>query len=174
MATKIQPPESRFWPKVKKSEGCWEWQACLSTSGYGYFFFRGRNCVAHRCIWEMRNGPIPAGLQICHACDNRKCVRPDHLWLGTQQDNITDMFNKGRENRPPENRARGLRNGHTTKPECTPRGEKHGRAKLTLRTLDEIFRRYKIGDSAAKLGEEFGVTRSTIFRALRGETWKQP
>lgn len=87
--------EARFWSKVSKSEGCWEWTAAL-RSGYGVFYADGRLHRAHRVSWEIANGPIAEGLLVCHRCDNRRCVRPDHLFLGTSTDNNRDMTEKGR------------------------------------------------------------------------------
>jgi hypothetical protein len=91
----------RFWAKVRKSDGCWEWQASL-VDGYGRFYrFGSIKAKAHRVSYEMENGPIPNGLLVCHHCDNRKCVRPDHLFLGTNLDNMRDARAKGRFAPPP-------------------------------------------------------------------------
>lgn len=91
--------ESRFWSKVRKGEGCWEWTGyCFHGLGYGMIRRPGDNgrLLTHRVSWEMAYGAIPAGLLVCHRCDNRKCVRPDHLFLGTHKDNTRDMVSKGR------------------------------------------------------------------------------
>ena len=108
----------RFWSKVRKTEGCWEWAAGRITdprgkSGYGNFYIGAKDgkkieAVAHRVAWELTNGAIPEGLKVLHECDNPGCVRPDHLFLGTQKDNIADMISKGR-------RAdfSGIRNGRS-------------------------------------------------------------
>ena len=88
----------RFWAKVDKSEGCWEWTASLfSATGYGQFALTSTKPeTAHRMAWVLTNGDITDGLFVLHKCDNRKCCNPDHLFLGTHQDNITDMCQKGR------------------------------------------------------------------------------
>lgn len=93
--------EDRFWSKVDRSnedpEACWEWQASFSSSGYGRFWngVKG-DTLPHRISWVMANGPISPSIYVCHRCDNKKCVRPSHLFLGTQRDNMLDMVAKGR------------------------------------------------------------------------------
>lgn len=89
--------EERFWTKVKKTDGCWEWQRCLIGSmGYGSFWDGERKWVAHRYSYTLHNGPIPEGMCVCHTCDNPKCVNPAHLWIGTKADNNRDKIQKGR------------------------------------------------------------------------------
>ena len=88
-------PAVRFWRRVVKSEGCWEWAGPCNEGGYGRVTWNHRR-VAHRISWEMAYGPIPEGLFVLHHCDNRRCVRPEHLFLGTANDNIQDMNAKGR------------------------------------------------------------------------------
>jgi hypothetical protein len=83
---------ARFWPKVRKDRGCWVWTGATTTTGYG----RLSGQPAHRLSWEIHHGPIPAGLFVCHRCDNPGCVRPDHLFLGTHEANMADMVAKGR------------------------------------------------------------------------------
>lgn len=88
----------RFLNKIKISNnGCWEWDAAISTMGYGCIVDNsGTTKAAHRISYELYIGEIPKGFFICHKCDSRKCVNPLHLFLGTQQDNVDDMMNKGR------------------------------------------------------------------------------
>jgi hypothetical protein len=100
------PLETRFWAKVVKSDGCWLWTGCRSVKagtgqlGYGQIRVGGmqslRATTAHRVSWMLAHGPVPEGCDICHRCDNPACVRPDHLFLGSRQDNVKDMHGKKR------------------------------------------------------------------------------
>jgi len=83
--------EDRFWPKVNKTAGCWEWTSTLSPTGYGSFHLAKSNRPAHRVSWEMANGPIPDGINMDHICHNRKCVNPGHLRFATQKQNSENL-----------------------------------------------------------------------------------
>ncbi len=90
--------EERFWVKVTRTTGCWEWQGTIGSKGYGFFKLNRKNQYAHRISYELAYGPIPKGKLVCHRCDNPRCVKPKHLFLGTHKDNLQDMVNKGRSN----------------------------------------------------------------------------
>ena len=93
--------EERFWQKVRVEDGCWEWTASRHYKGYGWFRVGDRMEKAHRVSYLLHHGPIPEGMSVLHKCDNPACVRPDHIFLGTQQENIADMVRKGRVSRGP-------------------------------------------------------------------------
>lgn len=99
MPKKPRPLKERFEEKFKINEetGCWEWQGSLNNCGYGFFAIKsGFQKTAHRASFELYIGTIPDKMKVCHECDNTLCVNPNHLFLGTQQDNMDDMYKKGR------------------------------------------------------------------------------
>ncbi len=93
---KLLSPDTRFWPKVIKTNGCWEWIGARCLTGHGKFWYNKRLGEAHRFSYEIHVGSIPKGMVICHKCDNPPCVNPEHLFLGTMKDNSQDMMAKGR------------------------------------------------------------------------------
>jgi hypothetical protein len=152
------PPEASYsWSKrarerlASRSEratdtGCLIWQGAR-TGGYGNTAFLGKTYPTHRLAWLAHHGPIPDGLLVCHRCDNRLCIEPDHLFLGTPQQNVVDMIRKGR------GRLRG------------------GRLRLEASQVAIIKRRLLHGESIASLAEELKVADSTISDIKRGKTW---
>jgi len=86
-----------FWDNVNKTDGCWEWMSQVNNKGYGILTSDGQIHMAHRYSWMIHKGPIPKGLFVLHKCDNRICVNPDHLFLGTHEDNMRDMVTKKRQ-----------------------------------------------------------------------------
>ena len=145
--------QERFEAKFTKSEGCWEWNAYKDRVGYGTFRIAERHQMAHRVAYQLYVGEIPAGLCVCHHCDNPRCVNPAHLFLGTQADNMRDRENKGRGVFP------GLS------------GENHGSAKLTEAQVIEIRAKYGEGARQVDLAKEFGVTQSIISMIVCGRVW---
>jgi hypothetical protein len=160
------PLTDRFWSKVKKSEdGCWIWCAFRDKQGYGIFKVAGKTIGAHRVAYTLAYGPIPSGLYVCHYCDNPSCVRPDHLWIGTVDDNNNDKITKGRQ-------ARGMV-PFSKHPERRARGERNGSAKLTVEQVQEIRIRYTGARGQQKtLACEYNVSRSLISAITTGRLWR--
>jgi hypothetical protein len=145
--------QDRFWEKVIKSDGCWEWTSATWGSGYGFFWVGGvkRNEYAHRLSWEWANWqPVPEGMVVMHSCDNKKCVNPAHLSIGTNQDNKADSVRKRRH-------AFGERNG--------------GGGKLTRSDADAI-RASKGVLRRKELATRYGVHEGTIKSIWSGRTWR--
>ena len=143
----------RFWPKVDQTPTCWLWTGAVTGSGYGHLG-RGRKAagtiLAHRASWELSYGPIPAGLFVLHRCDNRRCVRPDHLFLGTQADNMADMRRKRR----------------------SLAGERHNMVRLTRDRVAEIRSRYAAGGiTMRRLAAEYGVSAGHVCDIIHRERW---
>lgn len=143
----------RFWAKTQLSEsGCIEWTACLNGRGYGQFrpSKQRKNITAHRYSWILANGPIPEGLCVCHTCDNRICVNPEHLFLGTPAENSADMVEKGR--------GRGAKRSGTLNPRC----------KLTEIQVEAVR---KSSASLRSIAQTFGISKSQVHRIRNGESW---
>lgn len=90
------PFEPYFWSLVKKGNGCWKWIGGVDGNGYSRVWCNGRRQAAYRVAYELTKGPIPEGMLACHHCDNKLCVNPDHLFIGTQKDNMQDWTRKGK------------------------------------------------------------------------------
>lgn len=187
---------ARFWSKVDRSGACWLWTAATSFDGYGQFLFNGQSARAHRIAFELSNGPIPDGYHVLHHCDTPACVNPEHLFLGTNADNVADREHKGRTAKGDRSPARmhpdvmarrGDTNGSRTKPEKRPRGddhwthqhpnqlphgEQHGRALLNADQVRSIRARHAAGEKQQHLADEYGVSRSTIFHIINRDSWK--
>ncbi len=153
-----------FWRRVLKGDGCWEWQAARSgfQNRYGVLGVRRRLVYAHRFSWQLHNGDIPAGMLVCHKCDNPICVRPDHLFLGTPKDNSQDAVRKGRM-------ARGERSGAFLN-RGTMRGERNPQSKLTVNDVREI-RRLAGTETRDEIGRRFGVHPGYVSLILNRRTW---
>jgi hypothetical protein len=140
------------YSKLVPETGCLEWQAGKDRDGYAkiavYEGVKHKNKTVTRLVWEAANGQIPDGYLVCHECDNTSCVNLKHLFLGTDQDNVTDKVNKGR---------------------CLPcTGEMNGRAKLTT----EQVRAIRIGKGTiSALARKYDVSRPTIKRIKDGKAW---
>lgn len=137
-----------FWDKVlpEPNSGCWLWTGATHHSGHGIFSVNHRTLGAHRWAWIHYRGPIPDGLYVCHKCDVPPCVNPDHLFLGTQLDNLQDMAAKGRG--------------------CL--GEKNGRSTLTR---DQVIEIKLSSDNAPVIAMRYGIHRNSVYRIKSGERW---
>lgn len=136
--------------------GCWRWQKCLHGNGYGKVGLGGgKTTGAHQASFRAFRGEIPEGLNVCHTCDVRDCINPDHLFLGTQSDNIKDAVAKGRMN---------LTN--------RKHGEENSQAKLTDAHVVTIRLRLAAGEAKAQIARSFGVTPRIILLIDRREIWR--
>lgn len=145
--------KARFWKKVDCSseDGCWEWQACKNPYGYGIFQLNNKACKAHRVAYGLEHGPIDDEDCVLHRCDNRGCVRPDHLFLGSKTDNAADRDQKGRQ----------------------AKGVKAAKAKLDEAKVRAIRTMYATGQfSQQELADAFGVYQGTVGAIIRHKTWK--
>ena len=153
--------EERFWNNVDKNGPiirpelgqCWIWTASLSKGecgGYGRLVINGIEFKSHRVSWELAGHELPEGADVCHICDNRPCVRPDHLFLGDNHTNIQDMYDKGR-------RIQG--------------GENNGHAKLTEQQVLEIIESLGSGVPGNQIAKVYGVAKQTIYKIKHGQKW---
>jgi hypothetical protein len=152
----------RFWEKVKKTDTCWNWIGATRLSNgmkrnrgnYGIMRINDKVYSAPRISWELHNGPIRStGLWVLHHCDNPSCVRPDHLWLGTHQDNVDDKVKKGRS--------------------WKPEGEK---APWHILTKEQVVKMRSLYDSGEKkifeIAKIFNIKSPTVGAVVRRTTWK--
>ncbi len=150
----------RFAQLIQAAEsGCWEWTGGLNAYGYGRVTVAPRTTVfAHRLAWEILRGSIPAGRCVLHTCDNRRCVNPNHLFLGDRGDNARDMAAKGRQ-------------FLQQYPERARRGEQHHATHLTDEAVLEIRERCAAGRTLDEVADEFGVHRTVISKIALGRAW---
>ena len=147
--------EERFFAKVNKDapDGCWEWTASMRVRDYGGFVFYGENMLAHRASWIIHNGDIPENMCVLHKCDNPTCVNPDHLFLGTQADNVTDMCVKGRK--------------------AIFTGDNNSNSKLNTRNVLDIRKHWSAKKmTRIEMAEFFKVDITTINRVISRSTWQ--
>jgi hypothetical protein len=146
--------ENRFWSWVLTGNpnDCWEWQGCINDNGYGIFWYKVV-IRSHRFSYLLNKGPIENGLCVCHKCDNPSCVNPEHLFLGTQGENMKDMMTKGRA--------------------VAPKGENHSFAKLTESQVKEIREKYASGNYLQRqLCIEYNISQAAISAITRRKIWK--
>lgn len=152
---RVTPLRERFYNAFEfdLNGGCWLWfGAMINGTGYGSISHNSKNIAAHRLSWEIHHGPIPDGLCVCHHCDVRACVNPDHLFLGTHADNMHDKDRKGR-------------GGYLL-------GEENHSSKLKARDIPIILDRLRQGQTCRQIGDSYGLTECAINAIRRGKSWR--
>lgn len=146
--------EKRFWGRVDKNgpNGCWVWTGVTNERGYGMICWGGnKNYRAHRYVWEQKHGPTPSYQFCLHKCDNRRCVNPDHIFLGSYKENAHDMISKGR-------------------------AKLYTRAKITKEDAEQIRRDFVRVNSrksnAKELAGRYGVQVGAIYAVVHGKVWQ--
>lgn len=147
-----RPLSDRLWAKVEKTDGCWLWTGAVAQFGHGKIIDwpSGKYKSTHRVSWELAHGPVPMGMQVCHRCDVPRCVRPDHLFLGTQADNLADMRSKGR----------------------APVGDRNGQARLSDDDVRLIHAAVKAGERTRDIAVRFGIGKGHVLQVARATRWR--
>ena len=145
----------RFWSKVTRSDGCWDWTGAHfirmnGQTSYGMFLLDGKLIGAHRVAWMLTNGPIPDGVLVLHHCDNQQCVRPDHLYLGSHADNTRDAVTRRRMHD----------------------GERCWNHKLSDDDVLAVRSLIDAGLPTEEIGRRMGVSGRTVRYIRSGERWK--
>lgn len=131
-----------FWKIVDKTKTCWVWAGCTNQDGYGSLSYLGKIDKAHRVSYKLNIGEIPEDMEVCHHCDNPPCVRPDHLFLGTHEDNMKDRDKKGRAAK-----------------------------KLSEDKVKDIAELVNFGWTHQRVAEKFGVARVSVTKIMNGTVW---
>ena len=142
--------QRRFWVKVKRTDQCWEWQGTHDSDGYGQFTYNYKQIKACKIAYILTHGQVPERFCVLHTCDNPSCCRPDHLWLGTTQENTQDKINKGRQ-------ARGMTSGLSTTTEAEVR---------YIRYL------YTIGMGQSQITRTLSKGKGCVNAIISGASWK--
>jgi len=145
-----------FWNKVQKTDACWEWIGSKNNGGYGKFWLNKKCIDSHRVSWMLTYGDIPENKYVLHHCDNPSCVRPDHLFLGSQTDNMQDMLSKGR----------GTWHGNSMP------GESNPRARLTKEDVLKIRQLFSDGMRQTDIAKQYNMSVMAIHSIVRYKTWK--
>lgn len=148
----VESTPEDFWQRVsKQATGCWHWNGCVIKDGYGSLGYKGKIWLAHRLAWTLTKGQIPAGKLCLHSCDNPRCVNPEHLFLGSNADNVDDRTRKDRSNKPD--------------------GESNPSAKLTVAQVKTIRALYPLIGRTA-LAIIFKTKKCNIDQITGRRTWR--
>lgn len=152
---RLQTLEDRLNKYVRRTPSCWIWTQDVYNYGYGKLSVgKGKQRRAHRVMYELTCGEIPKGMNVLHKCDNPRCVNPEHLFLGTQQDNVNDMMKK-------------KRGGYKTF-----YGENHGNAKLTWEQVDKMRELWQLKQhSQFQLADMYGITQQVVSKVVNYKAW---
>lgn len=150
IALPIEKFESKYIPEP--NTGCWLWTGYVVRGSYGQICYKGIKSYAHRMSYFIFKGEIPKGLDVCHSCDQPSCVNPDHLFAGTEKDNMQDMVRKGRQGKV--------------------KGELCGNSKLTNKQVERIKQRLSLRESGRAIAREYGVAETCISAIKNKLTWK--
>ena len=160
----MMTPTERFWSKVRKTDTCWLWTACM-IRGYGQVAWNGKPRRAPRVSWEIHNGPVPAGLLVLHRCDTPACVNPAHLFLGTHTDNMRDAKAKGRL-------SCGDNHYRRKHPEGVERGEASANARFTEADVLAIRTEQRAGLGYKRIARALNLPVWRVQQVTRGNTWR--
>lgn len=138
-----------FWANVDKTDKCWLWRGSVTTDGYGRYMYQKKGYSTHRLSWWLHHGELPPSMDVLHTCDNRLCINPAHLYLGTDVENARDCIARGRANKP--------------------KGEQHPRAKLNTAKVIAI-RASNLPDKP--LAKSYGVAPSLIYAVRARRIWR--
>lgn len=149
----IETAKERFATRnAVRKNGCIEWTGAMQKSGYGILSLAGRFWLAHRAAWFLHTGIDPKGMCVCHRCDNPRCVNVEHLFLGSQEDNVRDMETKNRS--------------------VHPIGEQHGRAKLSKKDVIQIRKLFIEGMAKRAIARLFPiVSRTSVIAVINNKSW---
>lgn len=143
--------KSRILVKFRGVSGCWEWYGYITKYGYGQTTYRSKSILANRLSWMLFNGELKKELDVCHHCDNPKCINPDHLFVGTASENIQDCFNKNRKSH---------------------KGVNHPGAKITDDDVKKILQLRRTGWTYRKLSDRFKISVGAVNCVINRRTWK--
>jgi len=143
-------PETRYEKRIEKTaSGCWIFHGPRNNMGYGMVSAGGNPMLAHRFFYQQVNGPIPAGMDACHRCDNPACCNPDHIFIGTRTDNMRDAVAKGR----------------------VRRGETSAQARFSESDVLDMRRRHCAGETTGEIGRRYDTSYKTVWAIVHRKAW---